>query len=220
KAFADFSASDAASAMSETTGFFEQLVSTFRKHCKAHLILHSLDPPSLASQGVLDGQVDVSQVATIHEINQHLSLLTRKYPGVFVLDYDAVGARHGRHNWHDERKWLTTRMPIRAENLIHLANEWLRFIHPLTGKVCKVLVSDLDNTLWGGVIGEDGISGIQIGSEYAGAAYLAVQRVLLDLYQRGIILAVCSKNNEAQAIEALKQHPAMLLRPHHFAALR
>src|SRR5262249_20661572 len=142
------------------------------------------------------------------------------YPGVFVLDYDGLVARHGRRNWHDERKWLTTRMPIRAENLIHLANEWLRFIHPLTGKVCKVLVSDLDNTLWGGVIGEEGISGIQIGSEYAGAAYLAVQRVLLDLYQRGIILAVCSKNNEAQAIEALKQHPAMLLRPHHFAALR
>ena len=83
-----------------------------------------------------------------------------------------------------------------------------------------MLVTDLDNTLWGGVIGENGLEGIQVGMEYPGAAYRALQRVMLDLYRRGIILAICSKNNVADAMEALEQHPGMLLRPEHFAALR
>ena len=72
---------------------------------------------------------------------------------------------------------------------------------------------DLDNTLWGGVIGEDGIDGIRLGGEYPGAAFLNLQRAILDLYQRGILLAICSKNNLSDAMGALENHPAMLLRP-------
>ena len=134
--------------------------------------------------------------------------------------YEALIARHGRALWHDERKWLTMRMPIKANCLVHLANEWLRFLHPLTGKVRKALVTDLDNTLWGGVIGEDGMNGIRVCEEYPGAAYQALQRAMLDLYQRGIILAVCSKNNLSDAMEVFEHHPGMLLRPQHFAVLR
>jgi FkbH-like protein len=78
----------------------------------------------------------------------------------------------------------------------------------------------LDNTLWGGVIGEDGMAGIKLGIEYPGAAYRNVQRAMLDLYARGILLAVASKNNPTDAMQVLEQHPAMLLRPSHFAALR
>jgi FkbH-like protein len=79
---------------------------------------------------------------------------------------------------------------------------------------------DLDHTLWGGVIGEDGMAGIQLGPEYPGAAYQELQRALLDLTRRGILLAVCSKNNPADAMEALENHPGMLLRPRDFAAMR
>ena len=91
---------------------------------------------------------------------------------------------------------------------------------PLDRKVRKALVTDLDNTLWGGVIGEDGMNGIRVGEEYPGAAYQALQRAMLDLYQRGIILAVCSKNNLSDAMEVFEHHPGMLLRPQHFAVLR
>src|SRR5438552_11696643 len=104
------------------------------------------------------------------------------------------------------------RLPIAAHNLNHLANEWLRFLHPLTGKVRKAVVVDLDNTLWGGVVGEDGPQGIKIGAEYPGAAFRALQRALLDLYERGVILAIASKNNTADAMEVLANHPGMLLR--------
>jgi FkbH-like protein len=137
-----------------------------------------------------------------------------------VLDYDGLVARHGRLRWHDERKWLTMRMPIAADCLIHLADEYMRFIHPLTGRVCKALVVDLDNTLWGGVVGEDGLGGIQLGLEYPGATYRACQRAILDLYQRGVILGICSKNDPAEALAVLETHPDMLLRPRHFAARR
>jgi FkbH-like protein len=129
-------------------------------------------------------------------------------------------ARHGSEHWHDERKWLMARLPIAAACLLPMAREWMRFIVPLSGRTAKVLVVDLDNTLWGGVIGEDGMNGIAVGSEYPGAAYQALQRALLDLSRKGILLALCSKNNLDDAMEALDNHPGMLLRATHFAALR
>ena len=101
-----------------------------------------------------------------------------------------------------------------------MAQEWLRFLVPISGKIAKALVVDLDNTLWGGVIGEDGLAGIKLGPEYPGAAYQAVQRAMLDLTRRGILLAICSKNNLEDALEVLEKHRDMLLRPQHFAALR
>jgi len=83
-----------------------------------------------------------------------------------------------------------------------------------------VLAVDLDNTVWGGVIGEDGINGIRLDGEYPGIAFVNLQRAILDLYHRGILLAICSKNNAADALEVLEKHPGMLLRPGHFAAMR
>ncbi len=96
----------------------------------------------------------------------------------------------------------------------------MRFLVPLSGRIAKALVVDLDNTLWGGIIGEDGMTGIQCGAEYPGAAYQALQRAMLDLAKRGILLAICSKNNPDDAMEALNQHAGMLLRPKHFACMR
>jgi len=199
---------------------FRNWVQVFRSRSKAHLIVQTVEMPVFPSQGILDNQGETGQVAAIQQINRELRRLASDHAGVYVLDYDALVARHGRTRWHDERKWLTMRMPIAANNLVHLTNEWLRFIHPLIGKVCKVLVTDLDNTLWSGVIGEEGMEGIKVGPEYPGAAYQSLQRVMLDLYQRGIILAICSKNNLSDAMEVLENHPGMLLRPQHFAALR
>jgi FkbH-like protein len=218
--FADLSPADTAATAERVGETFRSLVKAFRSHSKAHLVVHTFEQPIAPSHGVLDGQGEGGQADAIRRINLDLRRLAQEHRGVYVLDYDALVARHGRLAWQDERKWLTMRMPIAAQCLVHLANEWIRFIHPLTGKVCKALVVDLDNTLWGGVIGEDGMGGIALSPEYSGAAFQALQRVILDLYHRGIILAVCSKNNPADAMEALEKHPGMVLRPEHFAALR
>ncbi len=199
---------------------YEQWIGAFRKHSQAALIVHSLERPSSPSLGVLDDQSEAGQSGLIRQINRELRRIADGFHGVYSLDYDALVARHGSEHWHDERKWLTARLPIAAGYLLQMAREWTRFIVPLSGRTAKVLVVDLDNTLWGGVIGEDGMADIKVGAEYPGAAYQALQRALLDLSRKGILLAVCSKNNLDDAMEALENHPGMLVRAKHFAALR
>ncbi len=218
--FAGLTVEDRKAAALRVIRNYRDWVRKFREHSQAHLIIHSLEEPEAPTAGLLDAQSESSQPETIRHINGELRALAREYRGVYILDYDALVARHGRTRWHDHRKWLTMRMPIANQGLIELSEEWLRFLHPLTGKIAKALVVDLDNTLWGGVIGEDGMTGIQLGAEHPGAAYQELQRTILDLCQRGVILAVCSKNNPDDAKEALENHPEMVLKPSHFACMR
>jgi FkbH-like protein len=218
--FADLTPEAAAQAGARVVHSYEQWIATFRKHSQSALIIHSLERPSSPSLGVLDSQSETGQSGLILQINRELQRIGATFHGVYNLDYDALVARHGREHWHDERKWLTARLPIAAGHLLDMAREWMRFIVPLSGRTAKALVVDLDNTLWGGVVGEDGMAGIQVGPEYPGAAYQALQRALLDLSRKGILLAVCSKNNLDDAMEALEKHPGMLVRAKHFAALR
>ena len=206
----------------ERTRIKEQVIGwidSFRRQSDAHLIIHSFEKPH-PSMGIVDRQMNLSQLATIECLNQDLGNICRQFAGVYVLEYDDLVARHGRVRWHDEGKWLTTRMPFAAESIIPMVNEWMKFIIPICGIGCKALVVDLDNTLWGGVLGEDGSTGIAIGQEYPGSYYRAVQRAILDLYHRGVILAICSKNNYAEAMAVLENHKGMLLRPEHFSSMR
>jgi FkbH-like protein len=207
-------------AVARVSGEVGSLIETFRKSSSAHLVVHNFEQPEFPTVGILDLQSDASQRSAIAEINRALKSAASAHSGVYVLDYDGLVARHGRSHWHDERKSLTVRLPIAAANLSFMVQEWMRFVHPLTGRVAKALVVDLDNTLWGGVIGEDGMNGIKLGTEYPGAAFQSVHRVLLDLNRRGILLAICSKNNHDDAIEVLEKHPGMLVRRTHFAAMR
>jgi FkbH-like protein len=203
------------SALSRFAGW----VRTFRQHSQAALVIHNLEVPPAAS-GIFDAQQADGESESIRAINRGLVSLAREHRGVYVLDYNALVARHGRESWGDERKWLTVRLPLASGNLPHLAAEWMRFLHPLTGKLAKCVAVDLDNTLWGGVIGEDGMTGIKLSQEFPGAAYQAVQRALLDLSKRGILLAIASKNNPPDAMEALSDHAGMVLKPRDFAATR
>ena len=218
--FADLAPEVAQQAAERVVRGYEQWIGAFRKQSQAALIIHSLERPSSPSLGVLDSQSDAGQSGLIRQINREVRRIAAGFHGVYSLDYEALVARHGSEHWHDERKWLTARLPIAAGYLLQMAREWVRFIVPLSGRTAKVLVVDLDNTLWGGVIGEDGMTGIKVGAEYPGAAYQALQRTLLDLSRKGILLAVCSKNNLDDAMEALEKHPGMLVRAKHFAALR
>src|SRR5580704_4364992 len=218
--FSDLAPETAQQAAVRVVNSYEQWIGAFRKHSQAALIIHSLERPSTPSLGVLDSQSETGQSGLILQINRELQRVGATFHGVYNLDYDALVARHGSGHWHDERKWLTARLPIAAGHLVDMAREWIRFIVPLSGRTAKVLVVDLDNTLWGGVIGEDGMAGIKVGAEYPGAAYQALQRALLDLSRKGILLAVCSKNNLDDAMEAIEKHPGMLVRAKHFAAMR
>ncbi|HEY6301535.1 MAG TPA: HAD-IIIC family phosphatase [Terriglobales bacterium] len=218
--FADLTPEAARQAAERVVRGYEQWIGAFRQHSRAALIVHSLERPASPNLGVLDSQSEAGQFGLLRQINRELRRIEGEFHGVYSLDYEALVARHGSEHWHDQRKWLTARLPIAAGYLLPMAREWMRFIVPLSGRTAKVLVVDLDNTLWGGVIGEDGMGGIRVGSEYPGAAYQTLQRALLDLSRKGILLAVCSKNNLDDAMQAMEKHPGMLLRAKHFAALR
>ena len=195
-------------------------LSLLRSRSSASVIVLDFAQPIRAADGVLDAQSTNGQAALLARLNQELRALAAATTGIHILGFDALVSRIGREQFFDERKWLTARMPIGAQHLWSVARECLGVLLPLTGKVRKAVVVDLDNTLWGGVVGEDGPAGLQLGIDYPGAAHLALQRVLLDLHRRGVILAIASKNNPADALEVLERHPGMLLRPRHFAAMR
>jgi FkbH-like protein len=218
--YAELAPGDGAAIVARVSQQYNDWVRAFRRHSDAHLILNTLASPVRPALGIYDGQSRSGQYQSIEELNRQIRAIAQDNRGVYVLEYAALVARHGQETWYDERKWLSVRLPCAATQLPRLACEWLRYLQPLSGRVAKVVVVDLDNTIWGGVVGEDGLGGIRLGKEHPGAAYREFQRGLLDLTRRGILLAIASKNNPADAMEVLEQHPGMLLRPHHFSAMR
>lgn len=195
-------------------------VDQFRGRSAVPLVLSTFEAATWPRLGLIETQQGGGQADAISALNGGLRDLARHTPGVFLLDYAAAVARLGREHWFDPARWASMRFPLAPPALVELAREVERVLLPLAGVGSKVAVVDLDNTLWGGVIGEDGLDGIRIGPEHPGAGYLALQRALLDLTARGILLAICSKNNEADAREVFERHPNMLLRLEHFAAVR
>lgn len=220
ESFASLSEAEVSAAVGNASSSMTGLLEAFRSRSSAALVVHTLQLPPSPANGVFDAQAAFGQREAFARINREIAAAARGHDHVYLLDYEALVARHGSEAWHDERLWAVSRLPIRPANLVHLAREWMRFLHPLTGRVAKVLAVDLDNTLWGGVIGEDGMDGIKVGRDLGGLPFLNLQRAILDLHARGVVLAICSKNNTADAMEALQKHPGMLLRPSHFAAHR
>lgn len=195
-------------------------VDAFRSHSAATVIIQGFEQPPYAADGLLDALGGAGQRRAIDAANQGLTAVAARHRGVYLLDYDALVARHGRVAWSDAAKDFAMRVPLRPEAYQSLAHEYMRFLRPLAQKTCKVLAVDLDNTLWGGVVGEDGPDGIRIGVDYPGSVYRAVQVELKALQRRGVLLAICSKNNPNDALAVLRDHPEMLLRPGDFAAVR
>jgi FkbH-like protein len=217
---AGLTAAETQSVVERVVANYRTWIDTLRSRSNCHLIVHNLEKPPQPAAGIYDAQLPGGQSRAIEQINADLAALCSDQAGVHVLDYDNLVGRAGRERWFDPQKWVTARLPIAGDCLMYLVDEWVRYLVPAMGRQAKCLVVDLDNTLWGGVIGEDGMHGIKLGGDYPGAAYLELQRAVSDLMRRGVILAISSKNNEADALEALDEHPEMLLRSKDFAARR
>jgi FkbH-like protein len=132
---------------------------------------------------------------------------------ITIHDVEALAANAGRRLWANERFFLQAKMPCAPEHLVEYAHSVSSILAAQRGVSRKCLVLDLDNTLWGGVIGDDGIGGIRIGQgDPESEAFLSFQRYVKALQMRGVILAVCSKNDELIAREVFEKHPDMILR--------
>jgi len=188
-----------------------------KRNSKAVCILQTLAPPPETLFGSLDGILPGSFLQILNRINSGIAEAVFGTEDV-VLDVAHLASTVGLANWHSPRDWNLGRFPFSDDILPLYADHVCRIIAALRGKSRRCLILDLDDTLWGGVIGDDGIEGIQIAQgDPTGEAFLAVQRLALDLRARGIVLAVCSKNEDANARLPFRSHPEMLLRESHIA---
>jgi len=153
----------------------------------------------------------------VSEINRELSLRARTLPGIVLNDLDYLAGWVGRRHFLDERMWALSKsicalplLPEVAQNIVDIALASF-------GRAVKCVVLDLDNTLWGGVVGDDGLEGIGLGDLDDGGAFRSFQLYLRELSRRGIVLAVCSKNDDAVARRVFREHPDMVLKEEHIA---
>ncbi|MGH8583900.1 MAG: HAD-IIIC family phosphatase [Gammaproteobacteria bacterium] len=170
--------------------------------------------------GIYDAQVPAGQAQSVARLNHVLCAEASGLANVFIWDFNQLVLARGYATFADPKLWFTARNPYRPSGYAAIGRDLCRYLLSALGYAKKCVVVDLDNTLWGGICGEDGLAGVQLGHDYPGNCYVELQRRLLRLYERGIILAVNSKNNEPDALEIIDRHPYMMLRRTHFAAVR
>jgi len=211
---------DAERAVSGAIAYLRQLVEAFRSVTRAALLVQTVAAPPERVFGSFDRRQPGTPSWLAARFNERLiNELVALSASVF--DVEAVATQVGLSSWHDVNQYLTARLPFAAEHVPLYSEHLLRLITAMRGRSRKVLALDLDNTLWGGVIGDDGIDGIRLGQgDPRGEAFLEVQRAARALRQRGILLVVCSKNDEAVARKAIREHPEMLLRENDFTAFQ
>jgi FkbH-like protein len=183
-------------------------------------ILQTFAPPSETLFGSLDCALPGTQRSTIDAINRDLACFALDSADV-LLDVAGIAQTVGIANWHNPQLWNIAKFAFSDEFVPLYADHVARIVAAIRGKSRKVVILDLDNTVWGGVIGDDGLEGIKVAQgDATGEAHLAVQRLALDLRQRGIVLAVSSKNNDEIARAPFEQHPEMLLKLDHIAVFQ
>jgi FkbH-like protein len=213
-------AEESAATVEGVIGYLRALRDGVRTNSNAVCIFQSFAPPVETLFGNLDRALPGSIRSLIDGVNRQLAEFVLHSDDV-LLDVAGIAETVGLANWHDPKLWNLAKISFSDELIPLYADHVARVIAALRGKSGKVLVLDLDNTVWGGIIGDDGMEGIKIAQGDAiGEAHLAVQRMALDLRQRGIVLAVSSKNSDEVARVPFQQHPEMFLKLEHIAVFR
>ncbi len=201
-------------------GQIETIRAGIRANSGAICIVQTVARPPETLFGHMDATVPGTLRTLIDDFNRGLAESVAGTEDL-VLDVAGLAETVGLANWHDATLWNLAKLPFAADYLPLYVDHVCRLIAALRGKSRRCLVLDLDNTLWGGVIGDDGLDGIVIAQgDATGEAHLDVQKVALALRGRGIVLAVSSKNTDEVARQPFQKHPEMLLREEHFAVFQ
>lgn len=185
------------------------------------LLIGNFEKPGYASMGIADRKRALSETAFYARLNDRLRVEFLDNHRVYVVDIDQVASRVGYNNVRDLRMYYLARMRWAEPMIREVADELSRYVYAVTTGGRKCLVVDLDNTLWGGIVGEDGIDGIRISQgDYVGEAFLDFQKKIKQLKNRGIILAICSKNNLADVEEVFEKNKHMPLSLDDFAVCK
>ena len=202
----------------EALGRLQSLLLAFRAHSAKPLFLGLVQAPPPLQALAFGESAGRGRTAQRSAFAHGLIALAQGPKDTHLLDLDATTL--GNADWFDVRGFLATRSVFAHRALPGLARCLARHLACLFRPRRKVLALDLDNTLWGGVVGEDGVDGLLLGQDYPGAAFVAFQQMALDLRRSGILLALVSKNNEADAMGVFAERSEMVLKPEHFSAMR
>ena len=203
----------------------EQLFGLFRAAAEktdALLAINTFIPPYDADYGIA-ASVELSErVVEVNALNRHIRDFVQQNRQRFVLiDWDRLSRICGEQDAMDYRFWYMSKAPFKQPFLNLYALEILKVVRALKGKARKCLLLDCDNTLWGGVVGEDGLAGIRLDRHgHPGIIFYDFQKQLLRFHHRGVLLALVSKNNENDVWDVLDQHPDCLVKKEHIAAWR
>jgi FkbH-like protein len=198
----------------------DAIVDAIRRHGGKPVILQTVPTPAIGLFGSYDASLSGTRRRIIAEINAGIVRMAEA-ADVYLLDIASLAERIGTDDWFDPVQWASYKLPFSARHNAIYADYLGRLLGTIRGKARKCLVLDLDNTLWGGVIGDDGLDGIKIGQGSAlGEAFINVQQIALALRERGVVLAVASKNDDATAREPFRGHVEMLLKEKHIAVFQ
>lgn len=178
---------------------------------KAQIIQGNYTMPYERQFGSFDWKVPSSFYAQVHRLNAALAEHART-TNVLIDDIDAAASHIGRATFCDEKLWTMAKQLCSPDNLPRVVQSAVDVVMSTRGKGIKCLVLDLDNTLWGGIIGDDGLDGIQIGPFGDGEPFYRLQLFLREMKRRGIVLCVASKNEHDTALRVFREHPEMVLR--------
>ena len=209
---------DVEAALDAEYGRFEAVWTALLGGTEALLIQNNFDPAPLEPLGHLGASAAFGKSSFVARLNASFADFARRSPRMRLNDLNALAAQAGLGAWASARHWFHYRMALTAEGSALVAHATARTIRAAFGKSKKCLVLDLDDTLWGGVIGDEGVDSLRLGPETPeGEAFVAFQQYCLALKQRGVLLAVCSKNDAAVARSGF-MHPDSVLRPDDFSA--
>ena len=198
----------------------DNIIKELTQRSKGTILFHNFSSPAFPFFGICDNSIPCLQCNTIRKLNSDLIQIVNSHSGVYILDVEKLQSTIGSLSMFDSRMYYLYKNPYSQTALAWIASEYLKYIFALKGITKKCLILDCDNTLWGGIIGEDGLANIEIGEEYPGIKYLDFQKSIINLYNKGIMLAIASKNNEEDVIEVFDRHPGMVLKKEHFLVMK
>ena len=190
------------------------------KKSKSKLVISNFNILSYSPIGINEIKEEFGLHDMIRSLNQNIKIGLRLEPEIFIYDLNSFVTKFGENNVFNYKQFFYGDIRISLHCIPYLAEELIGYVTAVLGLSKKCLVLDLDNTLWGGIIGEDGIEGIKLGDDPVGRSYVEFQHNLLALNQRGILLAINSKNNFDDAIQVINEHPNMVLKQDNFACVR
>mgnify|MGYP001257147211 FL=1 len=196
------------------------LIKTITNHSKSHVIFSDLQIPTYSPYGINEQKQEFGLKQIVKNINEKIKIEIKNEDLVSILDFNEFIQKYGEENIFNYKQYFSGDMKISIEFIPKFIDELMKFVNALTGSTKKCIVLDLDNTLWGGVVGEDGFDKIKLGDDPIGKSFVEFQKRLLALNQRGIILAINSKNNFDDAIKVINEHPNMILRKENFSSMK